>query len=245
MADAGRILIMPKGTYDSVIPYEKLDLVKHNDSVWLAKKDSIGIEPTEANGEYWFQMVSGADASSLGGKSAEEWQAEFDAILNGDAIVGNAYKLNGYQPEDFVKSKTEVFASGETILDWINNSNGEATKFAVASTYPSDAPVQSEGFVTVLKDNSKNRKMAMFFQYNGAKIWYRSSWDGAWSTDWISATDFVPITGGTMGGALVANASAVANLGTKQIRNIYAGTAELTAGSSALPTGDIYFQIKS
>lgn len=53
------------------------------------------------------------------------------------------------------------------------------------------------------------------------------------------------ITAGTLAGQVVANASAVATLGTKQVRNIYAGTAELTAGSSALPSGDIYFQIKS
>ena len=50
------------------------------------------------------------------------------------------------------------------------------------------------------------------------------------------------ITAGTLGGQVVANAAAVATLGTKQVRNIYAGTAELTAGTSALPTGDIYIQ---
>lgn len=53
------------------------------------------------------------------------------------------------------------------------------------------------------------------------------------------------ITAGTLGGQVVANAAAVANIATKQVRNIYAGTAELTAGASALPAGDIYFQIKS
>ena len=39
---------------------------------------------------------------------------------------------------------------------------------------------------------------------------------------------------------LVANAAAVADLSTKQVRNIYAGTADLTPGTSALPSGDIY-----
>jgi len=48
------------------------------------------------------------------------------------------------------------------------------------------------------------------------------------------------ITGGTLAGSTVANASAVANLGTKQVRNIYAGTGDLVAGSSSLPAGDIY-----
>ena len=38
----------------------------------------------------------------------------------------------------------------------------------------------------------------------------------------------------------VANATSVATLGDRQIRNIYAGTTDLTPGVSALPTGDIY-----
>ena len=48
------------------------------------------------------------------------------------------------------------------------------------------------------------------------------------------------VSAGTLGGAIVAQAAAVAALGTKQVRNIYAGTADLTAGSSPLPAGDIY-----
>lgn len=46
---------------------------------------------------------------------------------------------------------------------------------------------------------------------------------------------------GTLGGRVVANAAAVATIGTAQVRNIKAGTADLTAGSSALATGEIYF----
>ena len=53
MASAGRILIMPKGTYDSSITYEMLDLVKHNGTSWLAKKSVIGIEPSPENNEHW------------------------------------------------------------------------------------------------------------------------------------------------------------------------------------------------
>lgn len=49
------------------------------------------------------------------------------------------------------------------------------------------------------------------------------------------------ITAGTLGGQVVANATAIATLGTAQVRNIYAGTSDLTAGSSSLATGAIYF----
>ena len=56
MTSAGRILIMPKGDYDSSVTYEMLDLVKHNGTSWLARKTVIGIEPTIENAEYWQNM---------------------------------------------------------------------------------------------------------------------------------------------------------------------------------------------
>lgn len=47
------------------------------------------------------------------------------------------------------------------------------------------------------------------------------------------------VSAGTLGGAVVAQAAAVAALDTKQVRNIYAGTSDIGAGA-ALPAGDIY-----
>ena len=47
----------------------------------------------------------------------------------------------------------------------------------------------------------------------------------------------LPKAGGTMTGNLVANNPAV---GTKAVRNIYAGTADMTAGTTALTTGTLY-----
>ena len=46
---------------------------------------------------------------------------------------------------------------------------------------------------------------------------------------------------GTFAGKMVANATAAANVGTAQIRNITAQTTDLTAGTSTLATGDIVF----
>jgi hypothetical protein len=60
--------------------------------------------------------------------------------------------------------------------------------------------------------------------------------DGAVS-DAKLAMSYVPKTGTTMTGSLIA---ANGNPATAQIRNIYAGTAELTAGETALETGLIY-----
>ncbi len=44
----------------------------------------------------------------------------------------------------------------------------------------------------------------------------------------------------TLGAQVKANATSVQTLGTSQLRNIYAGTSDMTAGTSALTTGDIY-----
>lgn len=54
MANAGRILIMPKGEYDANETYEMLDLVYSKGLSWLAKKTVTGIEPTE--GEFWHPL---------------------------------------------------------------------------------------------------------------------------------------------------------------------------------------------
>lgn len=53
MATAGRILIIPKGAWSAETGYELLDLVHHNGVAWMAKKESIGIEPKEENSEWW------------------------------------------------------------------------------------------------------------------------------------------------------------------------------------------------
>jgi hypothetical protein len=58
MASAGRILIMPKGNYNTETEYEMLDLVYHNGTSWLAKKTAKGIEPSDANSEYWQNMLN-------------------------------------------------------------------------------------------------------------------------------------------------------------------------------------------
>lgn len=57
MASAGRILIMPKGNYNAETEYEMLDLVSLNGKTWLAKKNVVGIEPSDANSEYWHDLV--------------------------------------------------------------------------------------------------------------------------------------------------------------------------------------------
>lgn len=55
MVNAGRILIMPRGTWDSLTSYEMLDLVTGSNGVaYLARQASVGVNPTtDTSLVYW------------------------------------------------------------------------------------------------------------------------------------------------------------------------------------------------
>ena len=81
MASAGRILIMPKGDYDASVTYEMLDLVSYNGKSWLAKKTTVGIEPSEANNEHWQDMFN-ITTESIGALSAKK-----GGTINGNVSI--------------------------------------------------------------------------------------------------------------------------------------------------------------
>lgn len=80
--------------------------------------------------------------------------------------------------------------------------------------------------------------------YDGALgVWQHIGGTGVTSV--AGKTGAVTLNGGDIGagtfaGKEVANASAASTLSDAQVRNIKASTTDLTAGSSALATGDIY-----
>ena len=66
-------------------------------------------------------------------------------------------------------------------------------------------------------------------------------YDGTyWVVEGLTKPVASDITAGTLGGQVVANADAQADLTVSQVRNIYAGTTDLVAGTSELTTGAIY-----
>ncbi len=85
MASAGRILIMPKGNYDSNTTYEMLDLVYHNGASWIAKKTVVGVEPSVANKDHWQQM------SDIGWLDEKKLDKERTAIT---IKAGESYKYS-------------------------------------------------------------------------------------------------------------------------------------------------------
>lgn len=54
MVNAGRVLIIPKGTWSNLATYEMLDLVTAGDIAYIAKQASVGQDPTQDTSmTYW------------------------------------------------------------------------------------------------------------------------------------------------------------------------------------------------
>jgi hypothetical protein len=112
MASAGRILIIPRGDWNAETEYEMLDLVNHNGKSWLAKKTCTGIEPSEANAEYWQNMFD-ITAERFGALSKNGGE------LNGDLYIKKTN--NGYVM--ISKNHSESADYGLDIFDYDSKGN--------------------------------------------------------------------------------------------------------------------------
>lgn len=54
----GTVAMVPKGEYDSTTYYEKLNTVIYNGSTYVAKKNSMGVDPTDTN--FWDLLAKAA-----------------------------------------------------------------------------------------------------------------------------------------------------------------------------------------
>lgn len=62
---AGRVLIIPKGTYDANTTYNFLDAVYYAGSTYVCKQTTIGHDPT--NTTYWQIMAQGTQSAAIAG----------------------------------------------------------------------------------------------------------------------------------------------------------------------------------
>lgn len=115
MANAGRVAIVPKGEYNSATAYKRLDLVRYNNAVYVAKKANTGVSPT--NTDTWMLCIQNVT------------QEQYDDLISGAVQVesakeaDNSLKLNGLIADEFVTNddllinsffKDPVNTSGKT-----------------------------------------------------------------------------------------------------------------------------------
>lgn len=97
--NAGRVAMVPKGTWSSSTAYTRLDVVLYNGSSWVAIADSTGQVPAEGS-TYWQLLASGVDPSNYYTKT------ETNTKLEKKANLTSLYRFAGFSiiadgsPED-------------------------------------------------------------------------------------------------------------------------------------------------
>lgn len=134
MANAGRILIIPRGDYNEEYKYEMLDLVGYGAATWLAKKTSIGIEPSEANTEYWFKFLGHSVANNLTTSKAgyvldaRQGKVLMDAISSTNNRFSDV-EANLFRLEDIVNGRNQaiVFDTTAEMNEWLADEANKGT----------------------------------------------------------------------------------------------------------------------
>ena len=191
MASAGRILIMPKGNYDSSVTYEMLDLVYYNGASWLAKKTVVGIAPTDESSEYWMKMCSSADLSEILGRiAAIENQMISVASLDDEKLSVDMLGKSVLATDLFGKYSTPTF------VQWNSTTLNTPKQFGLTGCV--------EGFAIVHGDISTYHTVSAWTLGGGTVNYFihqvNEGKDLGWGT-------FLNTTGGTLTGELKINKS--------------------------------------
>ena len=186
-----------------------------------------------------------AQASSQGG---DMLKSTYDT--NNSGVVDNAEKLGGQLPEYYQKSIV-IEASADNVVDFntltepgvyliknCSDKNGTTLNSGETTSASLDVTLivmrMISGSVTATQQLKMTPNTRTPLERN-----LKSS-TNTWSTWAVYKIQTSSINSGTFDGKMVANATAEATLTNKQIRNIQASTTDLTAGTSALTSGEIY-----
>ncbi len=248
-AVAGRVMPLPRGAYNANTQYHILDIVTYSNAAYIALQTTQGNPPT--NTTYWQKLVDSAT------ELAQLSDIDITNIQNGQILIYNS--TTGM----FENGNIDVSGKADRVLSATNgnfaglNANGNLTdsgkkasdftytngtglnlsnnQFAVK--YGSTAGTACQGNDSRLSD-SRPASDVYPWAKAASKPTYTASDVGAAAASHSQAAS--TITAGTFAGRVQANASAAATLGNAQVRDVYAGTSDMTPGSSNLATGSIY-----
>ena len=213
------------------------------DSTYFASQASID---ALVNG-----TTAAGNATKLAGYESEHFATKesVDAIVDGTTTVPsatNATTLDGHEAAYFATKDELAEVTNATTLEGHPAeyfATQEALTTAIAMTEGVIADVV-DGTTPVANASALAGHEAAYFATQEAMTAVEAEVDSlldgtALPSHLHSASN---ITAGTFVGQVVADATATADLTVAQVRNIYAGTEELEAGVSTLPTGVLYIQ---
>lgn len=134
MAVAGRVAIVPKGVWDASTSYKRLDMVANNNTLFVAKKENTGQEPTKEN-DYWMMCVSN-NTTEFADRVAKLESPEFvEADSRGNIVAGESVAI--------LWGKVKKFFSDLKNVAFTGNYNDLSNKPSIPSVSSSSAVTES------------------------------------------------------------------------------------------------------
>lgn len=142
----GKVSVTPKGEYDPLITYERLDIISHNGSSYIVKQASTGVTPIE--GEFYALIAEKGDGGSFVKKAYKTYTAmdadkvnipansSVDVTNDPDESKNGAYIYDGAA---FTRSQYD----SKVVTDKIIADTAIAVQDAINNT------VISSGFITI------------------------------------------------------------------------------------------------
>lgn len=215
MAKAGKVGIRQRDEFVNGTEYDKLDLVSYNNKIYLSKKPSTGILPTDT--EYWSLLIDLDGKLDTDGDSKDNTVTfTSDDAESADAWTEVAVMASGEKHSSLLKKISAMFKNVRFLKTELGNK--------AASKHTHDASDIETGTLDAARIPS----------LDAGKI--TSGTLGAERIPTIAASK---VTSGAFASTDV-KAKSGTDYTTARVRNIQAGTTDLTAGTSELASGDIY-----
>lgn len=118
MTPVGKVMLKPKDDYDASVTYDVLDMVRHDNKLWIAKQSNIlNVEPAASNSDYW--MLATEQSMTMSNSIAEEGQYALDAVEKNPLIEGTmAYDMQQLQKkQDNVADNIVIFEESDDNSD--------------------------------------------------------------------------------------------------------------------------------
>lgn len=185
---------------------------------------------------------------------AENAEAWANGTRGGEAIGPSdpAYHKDArYQAEQAASSASDAATSETNAGNSATAASGSANAASGSANTASQKALDSEAWAVGERGGEPVAPTDPTYE-NSAKYWAERAAAGQIQSDWDQTDntkkDFIKnkpnsvedFSGGTFAGQVNANATAAANLGTAQMRDVIISTVDLTPGTSPLTTGVIY-----
>lgn len=112
MGNAGRVLMIPKGEYNSATTYEMLDFVYYQGRSYVCKQTSTGNVPT--NTTYWQALTGDASAEIQALTNKLEDEAETRAALGAHNLLNNVSTTETFKGILFTVNSDKTITANET-----------------------------------------------------------------------------------------------------------------------------------